>query len=137
MSRKVKKLVVVSSTFMSMTEKMEETKELERILCIWYPVIFKDQTEVMLDLRNNVNAISQPFAHQLGLKIWKTNVEAQKIDGTTPETYEIVVSTFSMLDKNGKERFFEESFLLADIKPDIVLGMFFLTMSNTDIDFQA
>ncbi len=47
----------------------------------------------------------------------------------------MVVSTFSILDKNGRERFFEESFLLADVKPDIVLEMPFLTMSNADINF--
>ncbi len=49
----------------------------------------------------------------------------------------MVVSTFSVSDKDGRERFFEESFLLADVRPDIVLGMPFLTMSNADIDFQA
>ncbi len=42
-----------------------------------------------------------------------------------------------MSDKDGRERFFEKSFLLADVKPNIVLGMFFLTMNNADIDFQA
>ncbi len=40
-----------------------------------------------------------------------------------------------MSDKDSRERFFEKSFLLADIKPDIVLGMPFLTMSNADLDF--
>ena len=55
------------------------------------------------------------FTSQLGLKIWKTNVKAQKIDSTTLETYGIVVSTFSMSDKDGRERFFEESFLLAEV----------------------
>ncbi len=49
----------------------------------------------------------------------------------------MVVSTFSVSDKDGRERFFEESFLLADISPDSMLGMPFLTISNTDIDFQA
>ena len=49
----------------------------------------------------------------------------------------MVVSTFFISDKDDRERFFEESFLLADIKPKIVLGMLFLTMSNIDIDFQA
>ena len=66
-----------------------------------------------------------------------TNVEAQKIDGITLETYGIVVCTFSVLDKDGRERFFEKSFLLADVKPDIVLGIPFQTISNIDIDFQA
>ncbi len=81
--------------------------------------------------------MSQAFAHQLGLKIRKTNVGAQKIDGTTPETYEMVVSTFSVLIKDRRERFFEKNFLLADVKPDIVLEMPFLTMSNADVEFQA
>ncbi len=49
----------------------------------------------------------------------------------------MIVSTFSVSDKDSKERFFEKNFLLADIKWDIVLGMSFLTMSNADIDFQA
>ena len=41
------------------------------------------------------------------------------------------------MDKDGKERFFEEKFLLADVKPDIVFEILFLTMSNADIDFQV
>ncbi len=49
----------------------------------------------------------------------------------------MVVSTFSVLDKNDKERFFKESFLLTEIKSDMVLRMTFLTMSNADINFQA
>ncbi len=81
--------------------------------------------------------MSQAFVFQLGLKIRKINVRTQKIDSIIPETYGMVVSSFSILDKDDKERFFEESFLLADVKPNIVLGMPFLTMSNVDIDFQA
>ncbi len=42
-----------------------------------------------------------------------------------------------MLDKDGRERFCEESFLLADVKPDIVFKILFMTMSNADVDFQA
>ena len=49
----------------------------------------------------------------------------------------MVVSTFFVLDKDGRERFFEESFLLADVNLDVVFKMPFLTMSNVDIDFQA
>ena len=40
-----------------------------------------------------------------------------------------------MSDKDDKERFFEESFLLANVKPEIVFKILFLTMSNTDISF--
>ena len=49
----------------------------------------------------------------------------------------MVVSSFFVTDKDGKERFFEESFLLANVKLDIVLGILFLTINNVDIDFQA
>ncbi len=49
----------------------------------------------------------------------------------------MVVSTFSILDKDSRERFFEKSFLLANVKSDVVLKMSFLTMSNADVDFQA
>ena len=81
--------------------------------------------------------MNQTFAHQLGFKIRKTNVGVQKIDGTILKTYKIIVSTFSVLDKDSKERFFEENFLLAHVKLDIILKMLFLTMNNIDINFQA
>ncbi len=51
--------------------------------------------------------------------------------------YGIVVSIFSVSNKDNKEKFFKESFLLANVKSDVILGMLFLTMSNADIDFQA
>ena len=47
----------------------------------------------------------------------------------------MVVSTFSVSDKDEKERFFKESFLLANVSPDIVLEILFLTMSNVNINF--
>ncbi len=49
----------------------------------------------------------------------------------------MVISTFFVSDKDGRERFFEKSFPLANVKPDVVLGIHFLTISNVDIDFQA
>ena len=49
----------------------------------------------------------------------------------------MVVSTFSMSDKNSRERFFEKNVLLAEVQPEIVLGMPFLTISNADVNFQA
>ncbi len=49
----------------------------------------------------------------------------------------MVVSTFSVSDKDSREMFFEESFLLADVKSDIVFEMLFLTMNNADVDFPA
>ena len=42
---------------------------------------------------------------------------------------------FSVNDKHGHTRWFEETFLIADINQDIVLGMPFLTLANPDIHF--
>ncbi len=91
---------------MSMTDKKTE-EEFERIFCIWYSIIFKDQTETLLNSGNEVNIISQAFDHQLGFKIRKTYIRAQKIDGTTLETYRMGVSIFFILDKDDRKRFFE------------------------------
>ncbi len=62
--RKVKKLVTVSATSTSITDKKTEgeLEELERVPCIWYSVTFKDQTEALLDSESKVNAMSQAFA---------------------------------------------------------------------------
>ena len=48
----------------------------------------------------------------------------------------MVVSTFFISNKDIKERFFKKSFLWADVKLNIVLRMFFLTINNIDIDAQ-
>ncbi len=53
------------------------------------------------------------------------------------ETCGIVVFPFSMSDKDSRMRLLEKSFLLVDIKPDIVFGMIFLTISNANIGFKA
>ena len=49
----------------------------------------------------------------------------------------MVVSIFSILNKDSRERLFEKSFLLANVKLDIVREMIFLIVSNADINFQA
>lgn len=120
-----------------MSTTQRKTEELKRVSYIRYSVIFKDQTKILLNSENEVNAMSQAFVHQLDLKIRKTNVGTQKIDDITLKTYELVVYIFSMSDKDGEERFFEEIFLLADVKSDVILEMLFQTMSNADVDLQT
>ncbi len=46
---------MVFATFMFITEK--KTEELEQVPGIWYPVIFKDKIEALLDLKNEINKI--------------------------------------------------------------------------------
>ena len=75
------------------------------------------------------------YAAKLDLKVRKTNIGAQKIDGSTFETFEMVLADFQMEDKLGRAWFFQETFLLANISAEIVLGMPFLTLNNADIQF--
>ena len=51
------------------------------------------------------------------------------------ETYEMVVATFSVGDKANLVRFFKKTFLMANISPDVILEIDFLTLSDADIDF--
>ena len=45
----------------------------------------------------------------------------------------MTIERFSIKDKSGRALFFEETFLLADTNIEVVLGMPFLTFSNTEI----
>ena len=47
----------------------------------------------------------------------------------------MVVAAFSITDQADRVRFFEKTFLVANISPDIVLGILFLTFSSADVNF--
>lgn len=55
-----------------------------------------------------------------------TNIGTLKIDGTTFKTYGIVVAALSVIDQADKIKFFEKTFLIANVCHDIILGMFYL-----------
>ena len=120
-----------------MTEASKEAT-LERVPCIRYPVRFKkdqDDTQALIDSGSEVNAMNPAYAKKLGLRVRQTNVGAQKIDGSHLETFGMVIASFSLQDKLGKVRFFQETFLVADTRIEVVLGMPFLTLGNADIRF--
>ena len=139
MSGAAKKLVSILTTSTLVTGAREEA--LERVPCIHYPVQFKDTdkalVQALIDSRSEVNAIHLTFAKQLGLPIQSIDIGAQKIDGTTLDTNGMVVAAFSVVDKANRVRFFEETFLVANVSPEVVLGMPFLTLSNADVDFPS
>ena len=94
---------------------------LKRVPCIHHPVQFKDTdkslVQVLIDSKSEVNAIHLSFVKQPGLPIRPTDIGAQKIDGTTPDTHGIVVAAFSVVDKANRVRFSEETFLVANVSP--------------------
>ena len=40
-----------------------------------------------------------------------------------------------MTDKANRVRFFEKIFLVANVSPEVVFGMLFLTLSGADVNF--
>lgn len=89
----------------------------------------------MFDLRIEVNIIALAYAKKLGFQVQKTNVDAQKIGGSTLETYGMVITSFQVQDKFEKTRFFQENFLVADICMEVVLGILFLAVSKVKVGF--
>lgn len=66
---------------------------------IYYLIQFqKDDNEVqaLFNSRSEVNAINLAYAKKLGLRIWKTNVDAQKIDETSLATFGIAIASFQV-----------------------------------------
>ena len=93
--------------------------------------------QALINSGSEVNVIHPSFVKQLGLSIRPTDVGAQKIDGTTLYTHGMVVAAFSVEDRANRVRFFEETFLVANVSPEVVFGMPFLTLSNVDVDFSG
>ena len=122
---------------MATRASMEDTLLLlERVPCIHYPVYFKkNKVQALIDSGSEVNAMNPAYAKKLGFRVRRTDVGAQKIDGSHLDTFGIVIASFSLQDKLGKIRFFQKTFLVADIRIEVVLGMLFLTFSNANIWF--
>ena len=124
-------------TFLSVTEDSKEGHvSLEQVLCIHYLLRFQKDTigvRALNDSGREVNAMLPTYASKLDFKVHPTNVKSRKIDGSTLEIFGMVLTSFQIKDKLGKVRFFQETLLIADISALVVLGMPFLTLSNTDI----
>ena len=118
-----------------------EAKTLQRVPCIHYPVQYQGgqagEIRALIDSDSKVNAMNPAFAAKLGLSIRPTGIGAQKIDGSALRTYGMAIAGFSIQDKSGRARFFEETFLLADTSMEVVLEMSFLAINNADTQFDT
>ena len=71
------------------------SKKVVKVPCIYYPVWFQkgqEQVRTLLNSDSEINAISPAYAKRLGFKTWKTNIGAQKIDGSALETFGMVIA---------------------------------------------
>ena len=95
----------VSATSVPVTGSNEE--DVVKVPCIHYPVQFQEeQIRALLDSGSEVNIINPDYAWKLGLKIRKTNIGVQKIDGFALEIFEMVIADFQVEDKASRPRFF-------------------------------
>lgn len=74
----------------------------------------QNETRALIEPGSEANAMHLACAAKLGLSIRKTDVGAQKIDGTTLETFGKVIASFQIQDKLGN-------------------GMPFLTLSSANL----
>ena len=134
---KTKKLVLISVTSLSVTEtSKEDDVPLQKVPCVHYLIRFKKkEVQALIDSGSEVNAMTPAYASRLCLQVHRTDIGAQKIDGSTLKIFGMVLASFQVEDKPGRARFFQETFLLADISMELVLGMPFLTFNNADVQF--
>ena len=136
-----KKLASVSATSVPIT--YTRSNKVVRVPYIYYPIWFQEsqrqksqeQVRVLLNSVSKVNVMNPVFARKLGFHIQKTNVGAQKIDGSILETFGIVIANFQVKDKGGRPKFFQKNFPMADTKFKVILGMLFLKINNADVAF--
>lgn len=79
--------------------------------------------------------MNSAYTKKPGVRVRQTNVRAQRIDGFHINSFGMVIAGFSLQNHLQKVRFFQETFLVADTRMEVVLGMLFLTLSNADIWF--
>lgn len=91
----------------------------------------------LLDSGSEANLISQAYAAQLPLKILDTSWGLATINKQQISTQGMVIAGFEITDSADRTRYFEETFLIADIPQPVVLGMPFLKLGNPDISWTA
>lgn len=114
------------------------TPSLERVSCIQYTLYCrKDQVKIqtLINSGNEINAMTLAYAKKLEIQTQKTNMRVQKTDNSSLAIYCMVIGGFEISNKLGRDYFSQKKFLLADISVNVVLGMFFLTLSNADVLF--
>ena len=71
---------------------------LERVPCIHYLLRFRkdkeNEVQALINSGSKVNAMTPAYVLKLGLKVYHTNVGAQKSHGSILETFGIVLTSF-------------------------------------------
>ena len=111
---------------------------LEWVLCIQYPVKFckdKETIQLLINYCNEVNVITLAYAAVLSLKVCFTAIKAEKINSFSLKTFGMAITSFQIKDRLDRDKFFQKTFLLANISKKVVLKMSFLNLNNANIQF--
>ena len=115
---------------------IDDSEKVVKVFYIYYLIqVEQDQIQTLLDRESEVNAINLDYAWKLGLKIWKTNIRAKKMDGSTLKTFGMVNADFQIEDKVNRPRFFQKIFLVINTKFEVILKILFLKINNADVLF--
>ena len=88
---------------------------------------------VSFDSKSELKAMTLAYTAQLGLKVQKTDVNAQKIDRSSLAIYSMFIVIFQIFNKLGRSRFFQEIFLQVNISIKVVLNILILIFSNIHV----
>ena len=88
-----------------------------------------------LDSSSKVTTVYLTLAKEIDLFIRVMDIGAQKIDSTTLDSNRMIVAAFLVTDKANRVRFFEKTFLVANVSSKVVLEMLFFILSDANIDF--
>lgn len=125
--RAFKNLVAVLAISISITENCKKTYTivtnpevptispplLNHMTFIQYLIQFKKnqaKIQTLLDFSSKVNVMTLAYAVSINSKVWLTNIEAQKIDGCTLQTFKLVLNSFKLKINLKKPGFFRKSF---------------------------
>lgn len=111
---------------------------LKHIPCIYYPLRFsknKSKVKALIDSDSEVKVMTLAYVKKPGFWTQKTNVRAEKINRSSLATFKMVIAKFQVSDKLDKTCFFQKTFLFINSNVNIILEIFFLTLSNENILF--
>lgn len=58
-------------------------------------------------MSTEINALTPAYASKLDLKVYCTDVKAQKIDSSTFKTFGMILVSFQLEDNNSRNTFFD------------------------------
>ena len=89
----------------------------------------------LIDSESEVNTMTPAYASKLDLIVCLTNVKVQKFDGSTLETFGIVLTSFQVEDKLERACFFQKTFLVINTSIEVIREILFLALSNAVVSF--